>query len=73
MVAVLTHADLLIILSDIDGLYDSDPHGNHKATLIEYVEDITDEIEQLAGGAGTKRCTVGCAADPAARIANWLA
>jgi glutamate 5-kinase len=71
MVAVLTHADLLIILSDIDGLYDSDPHGNHKATLIEYVEDITDEIEQLAGGAGTKRGTGGMRSKIlAARIAN---
>ncbi len=71
MVAVLTGADLLIILSDIDGLYDSDPRSNHKAALIEHVVEITDEIEQLAGGAGTARGTGGMRSKIlAARIAN---
>ncbi|MDD2458346.1 MAG: glutamate 5-kinase [Eubacteriales bacterium] len=71
MVAVLTGADLLIILSDIDGLYDSDPRSNHRASLIDHVAEITDEIEQLAGGAGTVRGTGGMRSKIlAARIAN---
>ena len=53
IVAHLSQADLLIILSDIDGLYDKDPHSNPDAKLIPVVEDITDEIRNLAGGAGT--------------------
>ncbi|MDD2534174.1 MAG: glutamate 5-kinase [Eubacteriales bacterium] len=59
MVAVLTNADLLVILSDIEGLYDSDPRSNDQATLIDHVDQITDAIEQLAGGAGTNRGTGG--------------
>lgn len=59
MVAVLTQADLLIILSDIEGLYESDPRSNPQAKLIEHVDRITDEIENLAGGAGTNRGTGG--------------
>lgn len=71
MVAVLTGADLLIILSDIDGLYDSDPRANEHAALIEHVTEITDEVEQLAGGAGTKRGTGGMRSKIlAARIAT---
>ena len=53
IVAHLSQADLLIILSDIDGLYDKDPHSNPDAKLIPVVEEITDEIRSLAGGAGT--------------------
>ena len=53
IVAHLSQADLLIILSDIDGLYDKDPHSNPDAKLIHVVEEITDEIRNLAGGAGT--------------------
>ncbi|HNX64251.1 MAG TPA: glutamate 5-kinase [Oscillospiraceae bacterium] len=53
IVAHLSQADLLIILSDIDGLYDKDPHSNPDAKLIPVVEEITDEIRNLAGGAGT--------------------
>ena len=53
-VASIAHADLLIIMSDIDGLYDSDPRQNEKAELIPVVEEITDEIRALAGGAGPK-------------------
>jgi len=53
IVAHLSQADLLIILSDIDGLYDKDPHSNPDAKLIPVVEEITDEIRSLAGVAGT--------------------
>ena len=51
-VAVLCKADLLIILSDIDGFYDSDPRENEDARLIPVVNEITDELRTLAGGAG---------------------
>ena len=51
-VAVLTEADLLIMLTDTDGLYDSNPSENKNAKLIETVEKITPEIENAAGGAG---------------------
>jgi glutamate 5-kinase len=58
-VAAIAKADLLIIMSDIDGLYDSDPRQNPDAKLIPVVEEITDEIRHLAGGAGTKLGTGG--------------
>lgn len=58
-VATLAKADLLIILSDIDGLYDSDPRENENAKLIPVVEKIDDSIIALAGGAGTTRGTGG--------------
>lgn len=58
-VAVLCDADLLINLSDIDGLYDSDPHRNPEAHLISTVSEITDEIRNCAGGAGSDFGTGG--------------
>lgn len=58
-VAMLSSADSLVILSDIDGLFDSDPHRNQNAKLIPVVSDITDEIMGYAGGAGTSRGTGG--------------
>ena len=53
VVAGLCGADLLVLLSDIDGLYDDDPHKNPNAHLIPQVEALTDDILALAGGAGT--------------------
>lgn len=61
LVASLVEADLLIILSDIDGLYDDNPSINPDAKLIYFVESINSEIEGLAGGAGTKLGTGGMA------------
>ena len=58
-VACLAKAKLLIILSDIDGLYDSDPRENPDAKLISQVDTIDASIEALAGGAGTSRGTGG--------------
>ncbi len=58
IVAKLTKADLLILLSDIDGLYDKDPHKNPDAKLIEQVTNLGD-IEEYAGGAGSKHGTGG--------------
>ena len=52
-VANLVDADLLVLLSDIDGLYDSDPRRDPDAKLIHRVEEIDDRIEALAGGSGS--------------------
>lgn len=59
LVADLADADLLLILSDIDALYDDDPHINPDAKPITFVEKITPEIESVAGGAGTNLGTGG--------------
>lgn len=53
LVASLVDADLLLILSDIEGLYTADPKTHPEATLIAEVSEITQEIEGLAGGAGS--------------------
>ncbi|MDR0406024.1 MAG: glutamate 5-kinase [Clostridiales bacterium] len=65
-VATLVGADLLIILSDIDGLYDRDPRRDANARLIGRVEEITDGVRALAGGIGTARGTGGMATKIAA-------
>jgi glutamate 5-kinase len=59
IVAKLIDADLLIILTDIDGLYDGNPDKDPDARLIPLVEEITPEIRQLAGSAGTRFGTGG--------------
>ncbi len=59
MVSGLIEADLLVILSDIDGLYTADPRVDSSASLIKRVDDITEEIEELAGGEGSERGTGG--------------
>jgi glutamate 5-kinase len=51
MVAHLVDADLLVILSDVEGLYNDDPRRNPGASLIPVVTEVTPEIERLAGGA----------------------
>lgn len=53
MVAALIQADLLIIVSDIDGLYTADPRSHPEAERIPVVEEITAGIASAAGGAGT--------------------
>ena len=59
VVATLIGADLIIILSDIDGLYDKNPAQHPDAQLIPTVDRITDQLLQAAGGAGTQRGTGG--------------
>lgn len=59
IVAGLCQADLLVLISDIDGLYDSDPRKNADARLIHRVDAITSEILALAGGTGSKWGTGG--------------
>lgn len=60
-VATIANADLLVIMSDIDGLYDKDPHVHEDARLIPEVGKITDDIRDLAGGAGSALGTGGMA------------
>ncbi len=60
-VALVCHADLLINLSDIDGLYDKDPRHFEDARLISRVDGIDDGVLAMAGGAGTERGTGGMA------------
>lgn len=73
VVAGLCRADLLILLSDIDGLYDSDPRQNPEAKLISRVTGVTEEIYEMAGGAGSKWGTGGMRTKlDAARTANRL-
>ena len=59
IVAAMTDAEALIILSDIDGLFDGNPKLDASARLIEEVATIDDTIERIAGGAGTKLGTGG--------------
>lgn len=49
IVAVSMHADLLVLLSDIDGLYTADPHKDPDAKLLSEIKEITPEIEALGG------------------------
>lgn len=59
VVAVLCGADTLVLLTDIDGLYDGNPGENPEARLIREVRVIDSEIRGLAGGAGSGRGTGG--------------
>lgn len=58
-VAQLVGADLLVLLTDIEGLYTSNPKDHPEAKLIPEVSEITDEIKGLAGGAGSTLGTGG--------------
>lgn len=58
-VAAMLHADMLILLTDTDGLYTANPASDPTARHIPTVERITPEIERYAGGAGTKNGTGG--------------
>ncbi len=58
-VAELINADLLVLLTDIDGLYTANPKENPDATLISEVSEITEEVKGLAGGAGSTMGTGG--------------
>lgn len=59
MVASIVDADVLIILSDVEGVYTANPQSDATASLIQEIGDITPEIEQLAGGPGSMRGTGG--------------
>lgn len=59
LVATAIDADLLIILSDIDGLFDADPHTCANAKTIPLIDEITEAVVNLAGGTGTRFGTGG--------------
>lgn len=59
IIAQRVKADMLIMLSDIDGLYTENPAKNPNAKRLEIIETITEEIEALAGSAGSKLGTGG--------------
>ncbi len=59
IVAALVDAQVLIILSDIDGLFDGNPKVDKNARLIDEVPEINSTVEQMAGGTGTKLGTGG--------------
>ncbi len=61
IVACCVRADLLVLLSDIEGLYTADPRKDPAATLIPVVEEVTPDIEALAGGVGSSLGTGGMA------------
>ncbi len=70
-IAKVCRADLLINMSDVEGLYDSDPRKNPNAQLITKVERIDDDLLRAAGGAGTDRGTGGMVAKlTAAKMVN---
>lgn len=72
LVAHITRADLLVILTDMPGLMDADPRVNEDASLIEEIEEVDKDLEELAGGAGTARGSGGMASKlAAAKIASW--
>ncbi len=71
IVASLLRADLLVLLSDIDGVFDHDPHRDPDARLIPVIDGLTDELWSLAGGAGSSLGTGGMLTKfQAAEIAN---
>lgn len=53
LVAAMIGADLVVVLTDIEGLYDADPRSGGEAQLFEHVDVLTDEVMQAAGGAGS--------------------
>lgn len=59
LTASLVGADLVVLLSDIDGLYTADPHKDPDARLLSRVDRVTDEIVASAGGAGSSVGTGG--------------
>ncbi len=71
MVANLVEADLLILMSDIDGLYSANPKTDSSAQIIRSVEKITPDLEKLADGTGSSFGTGGMITKiTAARIAS---
>ena len=61
LVAVSVRADLLVVMTDIDGLYTADPRKNPNAELVREVCELTPELRQAAGGGGTALSTGGMA------------
>lgn len=72
LVAQLVAADVLVLLTDTAGLMDADPRLSSSASLIEEIVQVDQELEALAGGAGTARGSGGMASKlAAAKMASW--
>lgn len=72
LVAQLVGADLLVLLTDTPGLMDADPRSVSDASLIEEIAEIDQQLEALAGGAGSERGSGGMASKlAAAKMASW--
>ena len=72
LVAHLLGADVLVLLTDLAGLYTADPRSDPAARLIDSVEEVTPELEAIAGVSGTNRGSGGMASKlRAAKIASW--
>ena len=69
LVGVMVHADLVVLLTDIEGLYDHDPGRGDDAVLLEHIDELTDEVVAAAGGSASEHGTGGMATKlDAARI-----
>ena len=53
LVATMVRADLVVLLTDIEGLYDADPRQTAEARLVEHVAELTEQVMTAAGGTGT--------------------
>jgi glutamate 5-kinase len=53
LVATMVRADLVVLLTDIEGLYDADPRQSAEAQLVEHVKELTDQMMSAAGGTGS--------------------
>ncbi len=72
LVAQLVHADLLVILTDTEGLHTADPRLSSEASLIAEIREIDRELEAAAGGVGNADARGGMASKlSAAKIASW--
>lgn len=72
LVAQLVGAELLVLLTDAAGLFTADPRLDDQASLIEEIREVDQELEAMAGGAGTSRGSGGMATKlAAAKIAAW--
>ncbi len=72
LVSHLVSADALVLLTDTAGLFTGNPKTDPTATLIEHVDDVTPELEAMAGAAGSARGSGGMSSKlRAAKIASW--
>lgn len=72
LVSHLVRAQLLLLLTDTEGLFTADPRVDAAASLIEEIIEVDEALERVAGGAGTERGSGGMASKlAAAKIAAW--
>ncbi len=72
LVAHLVGADVLVLLTDTAGLFTANPKTDSSARLIEVIDEVTDDLEAVAGGVGSERGSGGMSSKlRAAKIASW--